>query len=252
MEFVLKIILNTQDLTVLQTKTQFQINSIGGRSARFDVLATDSKGKHYNFGIQNANKGAIPQRARFHSAMLDSILLEKNDNYADLPETYVIFFTEKDVLKGNLPIYNVERVITETNQLFGDGEHIIYVNGSYKSSDALGKLIADFHCRDPKKMNFEILSDRSSYLKYQQGELPMTDYLQEFIDKLVNEAKEKARLEAKNDKITFATNFLRTTELSEELIAANTAKNIIYSICFYPFVYVLMFLMISANFPRDF
>ena len=219
MEFVLKIILNTQDLTVLQTKTQFQINSIGGRSARFDVLATDSKGKHYNFEIQNANKGAIPQRARFHSAMLDSILLEKNDNYAELPETYVIFFTETDVLKGNLPIYNVERVITETNQLFSDGEHIIYVNGSYKASDALGKLIADLHCRDPKKMNFEILSDRSSYLKYQQGELPMTDYLQEFIDKLVNEAKEKTQT---NDKIAFATSLLETTELSEDLIAHNS------------------------------
>ena len=76
MEFVLKIILNTQDLKVLQTKTQIDIHSIAGRSARLDVVATDSKGKHYNFEVQNADDGAVPKRARFNSSMLDSTVLK--------------------------------------------------------------------------------------------------------------------------------------------------------------------------------
>lgn len=227
MEFVLKIILNTKDLKVLQTKTQFEIHSIAGRSARLDVLAVDSKGKHYNFEIQNSDDGAIPQRARFNSAMLDSTLLKKNSKFSDLPETYVIFFTKNDVLKGNLAIYNVERIITQTQQNFGDGEHIIYVNGSYKANDAIGKLVADFNCKDPKKMNYNELAERSSYLKYNEGVVQMSDALKEFLQKQIEEERsqiiEKTRAE---DQITFAKNLLRSTELSEGMISANAGLSL--------------------------
>ncbi len=218
MELVLKIILNTDDLKVQQTKTQFEIHSIGGRSARLDVLAIDSKGKHYNFEIQNADNGAIPKRARFNSAMLDATLLKKNDKYSDLPETYVIFFTKNDVLKGNLPIYNIERIITQNQQNFGDGEHIIYVNGSYNSNDALGKLVKDFQCKVPKEMNYNELAGRAKYLKYEEGATKMSDVFTEFVLK----EKEKAMKEAKAEaQITFAKNLLRSTKLSESVIAAN-------------------------------
>lgn len=223
MEFVLKIILNTKDLKVLQTKTQFEIHSIGGRSVQLDVLAIDSKGKHYNFEIQNADDGAIPKRARFNSAMLDSTLLKKNDKYNDLPETYVIFFTKNDVLKGNLPIYNIERIITQNQQNFGDGEHIIYVNGSYKADDALGKLVQDFQCKDPKKMNYNELAERSKYLKYEEGATKMSDVFTEFV------LKENAKAEAKaiektraEERMLFATRLLKSYSMSNSEISLMT------------------------------
>lgn len=78
----------------------------------------------------------------------------------------------------------------------------------------MGNLIADFHCLDPKKMHFESLAERSNYLKYQQREQQMSELFKE----LVREEKEKTHLE---DKINFVTNLLRTTDLSEALIAAN-------------------------------
>ncbi len=223
MELVLKIILKTDDLKVQQTKTQFEIHSIGGRSARLDVLAIDSEGKHYNFEIQNADDGAIPKRARFNSAMLDATLLKKSDKYSDLPETYVIFFTKKDVLKWNLPIYNIERIITQNQQNFGDGEHIIYVNGSYEADDALGKLVQDFQCRDPKEMNYNELAGRAKYLKYEEGATQMSDALTEFI------LKEAAKVEAKaiektrsEERITFATRLLRSYSMSNSEISLMT------------------------------
>lgn len=46
----------------------------------------------------------------------------------------MIFITENDVMKGGLPIYPVERIVTNTGELFNDGEHIIYVNGESKDS----------------------------------------------------------------------------------------------------------------------
>ena len=42
-----------------------------------------------------------------------------------MPETYVIFITENDVLKGNLPLYHIERRIEELELAFGDESHII-------------------------------------------------------------------------------------------------------------------------------
>lgn len=48
----------------------------------------------------------------------------------ELPETYVIFITEKDVLKAGFPVYHIERWIEETKELFNDDEHILYVNGA--------------------------------------------------------------------------------------------------------------------------
>ena len=48
-----------------------------------------------------------------------------------MPETYIIFITSNDVLKGGLPIYTIERTIQETGALFKDKAHIVYVNGSY-------------------------------------------------------------------------------------------------------------------------
>ena len=43
------------------------------------------------------------------------------------PETYVIFITEHDVLKGGLPLYHINRKIEENGMTFCDESHIIYV-----------------------------------------------------------------------------------------------------------------------------
>ena len=63
-------------------------------------------------------------------------------------------------MKGKQPIYPVERYITigEEKVLFGDGSHILYVNGKYRGDDEVGKLMHDFSCTDPDDMNYEILA----------------------------------------------------------------------------------------------
>lgn len=52
----------------------------------------------------------------------------------------MIFITENDVVGTGLSLYHVERVIKETGADFGDGSHIIYVNGSYQNdNEPIGK-----------------------------------------------------------------------------------------------------------------
>ena len=81
--------------------------------------------------------------------MLDYHELEKSRDFKELPETFVIFITENDVLHGDEKIYHIDRFIRESEKIFDDGTHIIYVNGSYKGEvgEPLDDLIHDFFLR---------------------------------------------------------------------------------------------------------
>lgn len=165
-ELILRIILGKPDLSVKSVKTQKVMKNLLGRDIWLDIDATDSKNTELDIEIQRADKGADPKRARYHSSILDAHLLRPNDDFKDLPETYVIFITENDVIGGNLPIYTIERQITNMGQPFNDGEHIIYVNGEDKNSATeLGKLMHDFFCTDPNDMHFKQLADKVRYFK---------------------------------------------------------------------------------------
>jgi len=166
-QYILRIILNKPDLKVLKVQTQKSVENLYGRSVRFDVFATDDNGKLYNIEVQRADSGAIPARARYNSAMLDYNELQKSRDFKELPESFVIFITENDVLGGGEKIYHIDRVIRETQSLFADGTHIIYVNGSYKGEvgEPLDDLIHDFFCDNPDDMRHKQLADRVKFLK---------------------------------------------------------------------------------------
>ena len=168
-QWMLSIILNRDDLTVTDVKTQYSIKGLGGHSAVLDALATDRDGKIYNIEVQKPNEGAIPQRARFYGSLIDSEFFQKGQKYSELCETYVIFITENDILKENLPIYHIDRVIHETGTLFDDGSHIIYVNASYVDSTPLGELMHDFMCSNPVEMHYAELTNKTTNFKEEKG-----------------------------------------------------------------------------------
>lgn len=164
-ELVLQIVLDKQDLKVIDVRTQVFVENLLNRSVRLDVLATDSTGKKYNIEVQRADKGAGKKRARYNSSMLDANVLKKGEEFDKLPETFVIFITENDVIGKGLPLYRIERCILETDELFDDGSHILYVNGAYRDDTPLGKLMHDFSCTQPSDMNYGILAERARYFK---------------------------------------------------------------------------------------
>ena len=52
--------------------------------------------------------------------MIDSQALKSGEESDSLPETYVIFITEHDVLQGGLGIYHIDRMVRETKKAFED------------------------------------------------------------------------------------------------------------------------------------
>lgn len=67
-EFLLKIILQRDDLKVIESKGQVTIKNMLGRSVRLDIKAKDMAGKMYNIEVQRADEGAGEKLAYFYFA----------------------------------------------------------------------------------------------------------------------------------------------------------------------------------------
>ncbi len=164
-ELVLQIVLEKPDLKVLDVRTQVFVENLLNRSVRLDILATDSTGAKLNVEVQRSDKGAGRKRARYNSSMMDANLLKKGEDFDKLPETWVIFITENDVMGKGLPLYPIERCFLGTGERFEDGSHILYVNGAYRGDTPIGKLMHDFSCTDAADMYYGTLADRVRFFK---------------------------------------------------------------------------------------
>ena len=164
-ELVLQIVLEKPDLKVMDVRTQVFVENLLNRSVRLDILATDSTGAKLNVEVQRSDKGAGRKRARYNSSMMDANLLKKGEDFDKLPETWVIFITENDVMGKGLPLYPIERCFLGTGERFEDGSHILYVNGAYRGDTPIGKLMHDFSCTDAADMYYGTLADRVRFFK---------------------------------------------------------------------------------------
>lgn len=189
-ECILRIIMDKADLVVQSIVIEDTIPNLQGRGVRLDVHATDQTGREYDIEVQRADTGATAKRARFNSSLLDLNSLKKGDNFENLPETYVIFITENDVLGGGKAKYHIDRVIHEMKKLFGDEEHIIFVNGAYKGDDDIGKLMHDFRSSNPDDMLLEPLKETVNRYKNNTEEvIRMSKDLEDLLNEEVNEAR---------------------------------------------------------------
>lgn len=97
-ELVLRIVMNRADLTVVEMQHQYEVRNLQGHSIEMDVFAMDENGQKYNLEVQRRNSGAKPKRARYYSSLIDANTLKEGEDFEALPENYVIFITENDVL----------------------------------------------------------------------------------------------------------------------------------------------------------
>ncbi len=172
--------------------------------------------------IQRKDAGAGAKRARHNSSLLDAYILKSGEETEDIPDSYVIFITENDVMKGKQPLYPVERYVTvgEEKVLFGDGSHIIYVNGRYRGDDEIGRLMHDFSCTEPDDMNFEELAKRARYFKKdEKGVAAMCKMMEDMRNEAAREAAQKAEL---NKAKKMAVRMIRAGKMPLEDIADYT------------------------------
>lgn len=192
-EYVLQVIMDNPTLKVADLVIQKDYKNLQGRSAILDCVAQDATGAQFNVEVQQENEGASPKRARYHSGLMDMNILNSGEDFEKLPETYVIFITKDDVLKKNLPIYHIRRIIEETKEKFTDGTHIIYVNSKVCDDTKLGRLMHDFHCKNASEMYSPVLAERVRELKETLGGESMCEEM----EKIYSEGRVEGRTEGR-------------------------------------------------------
>ena len=201
-ELVLRIILEMPDLKVIHVRTQVFVENLLNRSVRLDIVAADSVGRRMNVEIQRSDSGAGWKRARYNSSMMDVGLLEKSADFNALPEVWVIFITEHDVIGKGKPLYHIERRILETGKVIRDGSHILYVNGAYRGDTPIGKLMHDFSCTNPANMNYKTLADRVRFFKEsKEGVAIMCKAIEDMRRQERQEGFEEGKEEGKGEKM---------------------------------------------------
>ena len=217
-ELVLRIIVGKPDLTLVKCETQADLKRVtGARSVCLDAYATDNTGKKYDIEIQRADNGADPHRARYHSSALDVENLDEKQEYRELPDSYVIFITENDYYKAGEPVYVIQNMNLTLGQPFGDGAHILYVNGQYRGDSDIGRLMHDFNCTKAEDMNFELMAERTRYLKENpKGVGAMCKGMEELRVESFTEGREEGRVEqAKATALKMSQKGMSIDEISE-------------------------------------
>ncbi|MBR0099502.1 MAG: PD-(D/E)XK nuclease family transposase [Treponema sp.] len=218
-EFLLKIILQRDDLEVTESKGQVSIKNLLGRSVPLDIKARDKTGKIYNIEVRRTDEGADEKRARYYNSSLDANTLLPHKNFKDLPETYVIFITEHDVLKCGLPLYHINRTIKENGMTFGDESNIIYVNGEYRGENEIGKLMHDFSCNNPDEMQLGLLAEKTRYFKKdEKGLKRMCKIMEDFAAEERNEEREEMAISLLEDETLSISKIAEVSKLSENKI----------------------------------
>ena len=92
-------------------------------------------------------------------------MLEKGATFNELPETYVIFITERDFFGKGLPAYHFDRYCRQIDRSLDDSLHIVYVNAQYRGDDDMGRLMRDFSCTNAADMTYNELAEKMRYYK---------------------------------------------------------------------------------------
>lgn len=78
------------------------------KSVRLDVYLDDDEGTVYDLEMQASTKKNLPRRLRYYQGVIDLNLIEKGDDYDQLPESIIVFICTFDYFNRGLPFYVFE------------------------------------------------------------------------------------------------------------------------------------------------
>lgn len=193
-ELLLRIILEKPGLHVQDVSIHVS-PGIVQRPVRMDIRAEDKKGEKLYARLCCPVSEPEGKTVRRYSSMMDAYLMEKmeeGENPDSLPETWLVFLMENDMMGQGLPVYRIERSCHETGETFADGSHILFVNGTFCGDTPTGKLIHDLSCTDAADMYYDTLAERVRYFKEtEEGTETMCRVLEQMRDQTYRDAKKK-------------------------------------------------------------
>ena len=115
------------------------------RGVRLDVYAKDETNAHYNIEMQVVRKPALGNRSRYYQSQLDMELLLSGNDYADIPNTYVIFICDFDPFGQKKYRYTFQNLCLESSESsLQDGRKILFLSTKGENEEEVPKELVTF------------------------------------------------------------------------------------------------------------
>ena len=117
------------------------------KGVRLDVYAKDENQTRYNVEMQVQKKPALGKRSRYYQSQMDMELLLAGEDYAELPNTYVIFICDFDPFGEEKYQYTFQIACRESSEVnLEDGRTIIFLSTHGKNeSEVPEELVTLLH-----------------------------------------------------------------------------------------------------------
>ena len=115
------------------------------KGVRLDVYAKDENNTRYNIEMQVLKQPALGRRSRYYQSQMDMELLLKGCEYAELPDSYVIFLCDFDPFEEGKYRYTFWTACEETEKAsLKDGRCIMFLNTRGKNAEDVPKELVSF------------------------------------------------------------------------------------------------------------
>ena len=115
------------------------------KGVRLDVYVKDENNTRYNVEMQVLKQRALGRRSRYYQSQMDMELLEKGCEYAELPESYVIFLCDFDPFCEGKYRYTFRTTCEETKEVdLKDGRCIVFLNTRGINTEQVPKELVSF------------------------------------------------------------------------------------------------------------
>ena len=110
------------------------------KGVRLDVYAKDENQTRYNVEMQVQKKPALGKRSRYYQSQMDMEMLLAGEDYAELPNTYVIFICDFDPIGEGKYRYTLRIKCEESAEAeFEDGRTVVFLNTHGKNESEVPK-----------------------------------------------------------------------------------------------------------------
>ncbi len=112
----------------------------GSKGVRFDVYS-EIDGRVFDVEMQLESRGNEARRTRYYQSLMDEQELGRGADYAELPDSYVVMISPKDLFHQGRHMYcfrNYER--TDRELELGDGTTKVFLNTHGSGEDILPEL----------------------------------------------------------------------------------------------------------------
>lgn len=191
-QHVVRALLDRDDIEIMSVKSQYRLLNATSKDTILDAFAQDSTGRLINIEIQRRDTVDHARRIRYYGSMIDKSVLDKGAFYDELPDVYIIYISEKDLLNVGAAVYPVKKTLGESGIPYDDGNHVIFANAAVDDGSDKAKLLKYFYTADPYDMSQGPLSERVHFLKCEKGG---HDEVCKVAEELYEQGKEQGQLE---------------------------------------------------------